>query len=88
VWTDGIATSPVDLNRADLDATGAAALALPIATPDLGGADVTFAGVGRPAGALPPTIYVDALKAFYMAACQRSGATCAVVSGASVALSS
>ena len=87
VWSDGIATSPVDLNRADLDATTAGALALPIDTPRLAGADVTFAGVGRPAGALPPTRYVDALKAFYRAACERSGATCTVVSGAGVAQS-
>ena len=87
IWSDGIATSPVDLNQADLDATRAGALALGVDAPDLAGALVTFAGVGRPAGAVPPTPFVDALKAFYRAACQRSGATCTVVSGASAARS-
>lgn len=82
VWSDGIASAPVDLNTADLDVARASSLAEGVAPPDLSGADVTFAGIGRPAGALPPTSYVDALKAFYRTACERSHATCTVASGA------
>jgi hypothetical protein len=87
VWSDGIASSPVDLNRADLDVATAGVLVSQVGVVDLSGTDVTFAGVGRPAGALPPTAFVDALKAFYQGACERSGATCTVVSDASVASS-
>ena len=78
IWSDGIASSPVDLNVADLDVGKATALADRVTVADLIGADVRFAGVGRPAGAVPPTSYVDALKAFYQRACERSHATCAV----------
>ena len=87
VWSDGIATSPVDLNRPDLDPAMAETLALQVATIDLSGADVTFAGVGRPAGALPPTTFVDGLKAFYLQVCERSRATCSVMSDATAAVS-
>jgi len=85
VWSDGIATSPVDLNRADLDPAVADTLARQVVAVDLNGADVTFAGLGRPAGALPPTTFVDGLKAFYLQVCERSGATCTVASDASAA---
>jgi hypothetical protein len=87
VWTDGISSAPVDLNRADLDPAMAGALAGEVSVADLTGADVTFAGVGRPAGDLPPTTFVDALKAFYQQACERSHATCTVVSDATAAVS-
>jgi len=87
IWSDGIATSPVDLNRSDLDPVVAGDLAAQLAVADLSGADVTFAGIGRPAGALPPTTFVDALKAFYQQACERSHATCTVASDASAARS-
>jgi hypothetical protein len=87
IWSDGIATSPVDLNAADLDVARASTLAdRTIAVPDLTGASVTFAGIGRPAGAVPPTAYVDALKAFYQRTCERTHATtCSVISDASIA---
>jgi hypothetical protein len=87
VWSDGIATAPVDLNRADLDTAMAGAFAAQVAVVDLAGVDVTFAGIGRPAGALPPTTFVDALKAFYQQTCDRSGAACTVVSDATAAVS-
>ena len=86
VWSDGVASSPVDLNIAGLDVPTAVAQAERVEVPRLDGVDVTVAGVGRPGGALPPTGYVDALKAFYGRVCERSGASCTVVSDITTAV--
>lgn len=80
VWTDGVASSPPELNSASLDAGMAESLANAWPAEDLMGSEVTFAGIGRTAGALPPTPYVDALKAYYLRACERAHASCTVMS--------
>ena len=48
--------------------------------PDLSGANVTIAGIGKVKGQAPPTKIVDRVKAFYQALCERTGAErCSVV---------
>jgi hypothetical protein len=78
--TDGVQTSGVTLNTADLTAAVAQDLATRLPAPSLpAGSAVTIAGLGRVAGPPPPTTYVDALKAFYDAYCRRTTAACTVV---------
>lgn len=80
IWSDGIATAPIDFSsEAELEPARGEALARQVVPADLADADVTFSGVGRPAFGTPPTAFVDGLKAFYLAVCERAHANCAVV---------
>jgi hypothetical protein len=79
--TDGIQTVGVLLNTPDLTASTASDLAGRLPVPAFPpGTAVKVSGLGKAVGPPPPTTYVDALKAFYLAYCQRTGATsCAAV---------
>jgi hypothetical protein len=73
--TDGVQTVGVVLNTRALTTSSAAdlanrapAVALPVDT------RVTVSGLGKTAGTPPPTSYVDAIKAFYLAYCRHTGA--------------
>ena len=73
--TDGIQTSgTVVLNDESLTEDVAVDLANRVPVPDLTGADVTFAGIGKVAGNPPPSSYVSSLKAFWRIVCGRTGA--------------
>ncbi|MEA2901390.1 MAG: hypothetical protein QOH36_1277 [Actinomycetota bacterium] len=77
--TDGLSTVGIDLNQDSLTSAAAIALADSATVPALPGASITFAGIGKMAGPLPPTSFVDSLKAFYAKACQRTQANCRIV---------
>lgn len=78
IATDGIATAGVDFDS-DLSPAAATNLATGPSVPTLKGAQITFAGIGKQAGAPPSTRFVDALKAYWRIVCRRTGATCRVV---------
>lgn len=60
----------------ELDDTLATKLAEEVSVPDLTGATVTLAGIGRVGdGAPPSTDLVNALRTFYIRVCERTGAT-------------
>jgi len=83
ILTDGIQTAVQNLEDPALTEQQATALAGTFPVPDLTGAQVRLIGIGRQAdGSLLPTPYVAALKAFHMAVCQRTRATCTVVTDA------
>lgn len=78
--TDGVATTGTITNAASFDLSAAQDLATRVPVPDLTGASVLFAGVGRTSGPPPPSAYVEALKRFYTDACTRTRArSCTVV---------
>jgi len=79
ILSDGLSTVGIDLNQPTLTTDRATAAAGGITLPTLSGAKVTFGGIGKMAGPLPPTSFVDALKAFYSEACRRTQADCRVV---------
>lgn len=81
VVTDGVQSHDPDLATPDLSpATAARFLDAAGPLPDLSGIDVVVTGVGRVAGAKPPTSYVNGLVAFYTQACERArAASCRVV---------
>ena len=74
VLTDGESTRYVDLNPPHLGVSAAVELARHVSVPKLAGASITFAGLGKLAGPPAPTSYVDALRAFYLRVCLRTGA--------------
>ncbi|OBK28888.1 hypothetical protein A5634_19830 [Mycobacterium asiaticum] len=83
ILTDGIQTAGQELEDPSLTEQQATDLAGAIAVPDLSEAQVRLIGIGRQAdGSLLPTPYVNALKAFHAAVCQRTQATCTVVTDA------
>lgn len=83
ILTDGIQTAGADLEDPALTESQATDLAGTLAVPDLTGAQVRLIGIGRQAdGSLLPTPYVAALKAFHNAICQRTQASCVVVTDA------
>lgn len=89
VLSDGLSTTgDAVLNRSDLGMDLANRLAEGVKVPVMGGTTkVIFAGIGRVSGtALPPTSAVDALKAFYLAACGRTEAECTVVTDLSTGM--
>jgi hypothetical protein len=73
--TDGFQTvGGVDLYKKALTKREADALAGRMAVPQLRGASVTVAGLGRVTGSPPPSTLVEGLVAFYDALCKKSGA--------------
>ena len=83
ILTDGIQTAEVDLSDPTLTPDQAQALAATFAASDLTGATVRLVGIGRQADDAPlPTPYIAALRAFHTAVCEKTGATCTVVTDA------
>lgn len=83
ILTDGIQTAEVDLSDPALTADQAQAQAATFTVPDLSGATVRLIGIGRQADDAPlPTPYIAALRAFHTAVCEKTGATCTVVTDA------
>ncbi len=77
VLTDGFQTAGAGVIDHALTPTEATDLAATVALPELPGAAVTVAGLGKVAGDPPTTDVVDGLVAFYDAICARTGAeTC------------
>ncbi|WP_280209126.1 hypothetical protein [Nocardia cyriacigeorgica] len=80
ISTDGAQSEGVSLGDPSLTADQAVALATRVTAPNLSGASIQLANIGKTANPAPPTSYVDALKAFYGRVCQASGAArCTVV---------
>jgi len=74
VLTDGFQNIGVDLSARPLSKQEAASLADQVAVPQLAGASVTVAGLGRVAGSPPSSDVVEGLVAYYDALCQKTGA--------------
>jgi hypothetical protein len=74
VLTDGFQNIGVDLGVQTLSKQQATALANQVAVPQLPGASVTVAGLGRVAGTPPSSEVVEGLVAYYDALCQRTAA--------------
>lgn len=73
--TDGFQTVGVALDARALSKAEATALAGQVSVPELPGASVVVAGLGRVAGSPPPSAVVEGLVAYYDALCQKTGAT-------------
>lgn len=83
ILTDGIQTAGQDLSDPALTTEQAEALAANFTVSDLTGATVRLIGIGRQADDAPlPTPYVSALRAFHTTVCEKTGATCTVVTDA------
>ncbi|MGH3630675.1 MAG: hypothetical protein ACRDRL_24945, partial [Sciscionella sp.] len=79
--TDGFQTAGIDLDAQALDRQQATRLAQQVPMPMLPGASVVVAGLGRVAGAQPPSDVVEGLVAYYDALCHRlAAAKCLSVS--------
>jgi len=78
--TDGIATTkPVDMTAPQFDAKAARAAAETVSVPNLSGATVDIAGVGKSTGERQlSTEKATAIVEFFTQACERSGAECLV----------
>ncbi|MGW0821950.1 hypothetical protein [Streptomyces sp. NPDC002845] len=74
VFTDGFQTAGVNLYKEPLSPEKAAALAEETSVPELPGAVVTVAGLGRVAGKPPKSTVVEGLVAYYDALCARTQA--------------
>lgn len=86
ILTDGIQTVGVDLEDESLTEQQATDMASTVTVPDLTGASVRLIGIGRQANDAPlPTPYIAALRAFHTAVCEKTGATCTVVTDAAAA---
>jgi hypothetical protein len=81
ILTDGVQTTgSLTTNNEAFTEAVATDLAERVAVPDLTGAEITIAGIGRvAAGDPPPSDYVSALKTFYRVVCERTGAQCLIV---------
>lgn len=83
VLTDGIQTAQQSLDDPSLTVQQADELASSFPVPKLPGSDVRLIGIGRQAdGALLPTPYIEALRAFHTSTCARTKAQCTVVTDA------
>ncbi|MGU3500910.1 hypothetical protein [Mycobacterium sp. C31M] len=83
IVTDGIQTAGQDLGDPSLTIAQAEELAASVAVPDLASATVRLIGIGRQADdAALPTPYIAALRAFHIAVCEKTGASCTVVTDA------
>lgn len=74
IFTDGFDTVGRRLGNAPLSKAKAVALAQQTPVPDLSGASVTVAGLGRVTGRPPTSAVVEGLVAFYNALCARTRA--------------
>lgn len=74
VLTDGFQTIGIDLGARALSEQEVAALADLGTMPQLPGASVVVAGLGRVAGEPPPSNVVEGLVAYYDALCHKTGA--------------
>lgn len=72
--TDGFETAHFNFYTAPPTTTDAAALAQQVSLPNLPGAVLVAAGLGREVGPAAPSTVVDGLRAFYDAVCHRTGA--------------
>jgi hypothetical protein len=80
IFTDGFQNVGVDLGARALTKQEATALADRVAVPQLPGASVVAAGLGRVAGNPPPSNVVEGLVSFYDALCAKTAAaTCVSV---------
>jgi hypothetical protein len=81
ILTDGVQTVGVVLNTGTLTAATATDLAKTAPVVELpAGTAVKISGLGKIAGAAAPTSYVQAIQAFYLTYCHRTGAAaCAAV---------
>lgn len=73
--TDGFQTTGADAITHALSADEAQTLAAKVNLPQLKGATVTVAGLGKVAGTPPPSAEVEGLVRFYTAICERTGAS-------------
>jgi len=80
--TSGIATNGTHINPETLTPETADALAASVNVPEVSGAQLTWAGLGRVgAGPPPSTSFVTALRSFYGEVCKRTkAASCIAVS--------
>lgn len=75
-----VETSGLTRMTARLTKAAAVRLARQVSVPDLHGASVTFAGLGRVgAGPPPSTITIEALRTYFETVCRRTGARCRAV---------
>lgn len=72
--TDGFETAHFNFYTQPPTPADAVALAQQVSLPNLPGAVVVAAGLGRETGPAAPSTVVDGLRAFYDAACHRTGA--------------
>jgi hypothetical protein len=80
IFTDGFQNVGVDLGARALTKQEATALADQVAVPQLPGASVVVAGLGRVAGNSPPSNVIEGLVSFYDALCAKTtAAACASV---------
>ncbi|MGW4844873.1 hypothetical protein [Nocardia brasiliensis] len=80
ITTNGLQTEQVTLTDPALTESTARTLAQQVQAPNLMGADVLLAGIGKTAGPAPSTRIVDAVKAFHQQVCKNTGAAhCTVV---------
>lgn len=81
VLTDAVQTrGAVVTNSPAFDSTSAVELAKRVTVPDLSGASVTVAGVGKVSGPPAPGTWVDAAKTFFNEVCSRTrAAACHIV---------
>lgn len=78
-------SGPPHLNTPAFTQVTAVRLARQVSVPDLQGATVTFAGVGRVgAGPPPPTTTIDALRTYLETVCRRTKARCRAVTDIAV----
>lgn len=74
LFTDGFHNVEFRVGDEPLSPTEAEALAAEASVPDLSGASVTVAGLGRVVGDPPSSRVVDGLVAYYESLCEQSGA--------------
>lgn len=83
ILTDGIQTAGQDLSDPLLTVTQAESMAATFMVPDLTGATIRLIGIGRQAdNAALPTPYIAALRAFHTTVCEKTAASCTVVTDA------
>ena len=78
-------SGPPHLNTPDFTKATAVRLGRQVSVPDLHGATVTFAGLGRVGSGPPPsTTTIEALRTYFETVCRRTGARCRAVTDIAV----
>jgi len=78
-------SGPPHLNTPDFTKATASRLGRQVSVPDLHGATVTFAGVGRVGSGPPPsTTTIEALRTYFETVCRQTGARCRAVTDIAV----